>query len=93
MRIVIRMRGLPGRAGYPLLRSRLVLAPVAVTDASGMPVPGLEASDFAVLDNGRPQKIVVDSIHTGVPRIALVIAVQSSGISEAILEKARGSAR
>jgi VWFA-related protein len=71
------------------VRSRLVLAPVAVTDVSGRPVAGLEASDFTVLDNGRPQKIVVDSIDTGVPRIALVIAVQSSGISEAALQKAR----
>jgi len=71
------------------VRSRLVLTPVAVTDASGRPFPGLEASDFAVLDNGRPQKIVVDSIDTGVPRIALAIAVQSSAISEAVLQKAR----
>jgi VWFA-related protein len=71
------------------VRSRLVLTPVTVTDASGRPVPGLEASDFAVLDNGRPQKIVVDSIDTGVPRIALAIAVQSSAISEAVLEKVR----
>jgi VWFA-related protein len=71
------------------VRSRLVLAPVAVTDASGRPVSGLEASDFVVLDNGRPQKIVVDTIDTGVPRIALVIAVQASGIAEATLAKAR----
>ncbi len=71
------------------VRARLVLAPVTVADAAGRPVPGLEASDFAVLDNGRPQKIVVDSIDTGVARIALVVAVQSSGISDAVLEKTR----
>jgi len=71
------------------VRSRLVVAPVTVTDASGRPVPGLEATDFTVLDNGHPQKIAVDSIDTGVPRIALVIAVQSSGIAESALGKAR----
>ena len=71
------------------VRSRLVLSPVTVKDAAGRSVPGLEASDFVVLDNGRPQKILVDSIDTGVPRIALIIAVQSSGISAPMLEKAR----
>jgi VWFA-related protein len=71
------------------VRARLVLAPATVADASGRPVPGLEASDFVVFDNGRPQKILVDSIDTGVPRIALVVAVQSSGISAAVLEKTR----
>jgi len=71
------------------VRTRLVLSPVTVRDAAGKSVPGLEASDFVVLDNGRPQKIVVDSIDTGMPRIALVIAVQSSGISEAMVQKAR----
>jgi VWFA-related protein len=71
------------------VRTRLVLAPATVTDAAGRPVPGLEAADFVVFDNGRPQKILVDSIDTGVPRIALVVAVQSSGISDAVLEKAR----
>jgi len=71
------------------VRSRLVLAPVTVTDGSGRLVPGLEASDFAVLDNNRPQKIIVDSIDTGLPRIALMIVVQSSGIAEPAIEKAK----
>jgi VWFA-related protein len=71
------------------VRSRLVLAPVAVADAFGRPISGLEAADFVVLDNGRPQKIVVDTIDTGVPRIALVVAVQGSGIAEGALAKAR----
>ena len=71
------------------VRSRLVLVPVTVTDAKGRLVDGLEASDFRVLDNGRAQKTVVDTISTGVAPIALVIAVQSSGISVAVLEKVR----
>jgi len=63
------------------------MVPVMVTDAKGRSVAGLEDGDFLVLDNGRAQKIIVDSIDTGVAPIALVIAVQSSGISAAVIEK------
>ena len=71
------------------VRSRLVLVPVTVTDANGRSVDGLEASDFLLLDNQRERKVTVDTIATGVAPIALVIAVQSSGISTAVLEKVR----
>ncbi len=71
------------------VRSRLVLVPVTVTDVKSRTVEGLEASDFLVFDNGRRQKVSVDTIDTGVAPIALVIAVQSSGISVAVLEKVR----
>ena len=70
-------------------RSRLVQVPVTVMDARGHLIDSLDAGDFVVLDNGRPQKINVDTIDTGVAPIALVIAVQSSGISSAVLEKVR----
>jgi len=70
-------------------RSRLVLVPVNVADGKGRPVENLQASDFLVLDNGRLQKAAVDTIDTGVAPIALVIAVQSAGISTAVLEKVR----
>src|ERR1035438_4384019 len=63
------------------VRSRLVLVPVTVTDAKGRSVDGLEAADFLLLDNQRGRKVTVDTIATGVAPIALVIAVQSSGIS------------
>lgn len=66
---------------------RLVLVPVTVTDAKGRAIDGLEASDFLILDNGRPQRAVVDTFVTGVAPIALVIAVQSSGISTVVLAK------
>jgi VWFA-related protein len=69
------------------VRSRLVIVPVAVTDLKGRSIDGLEASDFLLFDNGRPQKATVDTIDTGVAPVALVIAVQSSGISAAVLEK------
>jgi VWFA-related protein len=69
------------------VESRLVLVPANITDAKGHTVAGLEAGDFQVLDNGRPQKAAVDSFATGVAPIALVIAVQSSGISIPVLRK------
>ena len=70
-------------------RSRLVSIPVNVSDAQGHPVEGLTAADFVVTDNGRPQTVFVDSDATGVAPIALVIAVQASGISTPVLEKVR----
>ena len=71
------------------VRSRLVLVPVTVTDLRGRSIDGLEASDFLLFDNDRPQKATVDTIDTGVAPIALVVAVQTSGISAAVLEKVR----
>jgi hypothetical protein len=71
------------------VQSRLVLVPATVTDAKGRSLDTLEPSDFLVLDNGRPQKATVDSIATGVAPIALVVAIQASGISKAALEKVR----
>jgi VWFA-related protein len=71
------------------VRSRLVLVSVTVTDLKGRSIDGLEASDFQLFDNGRPQKATVDTFDTGVAPIALVVAVQSSGISIPVLEKVR----
>ncbi len=71
------------------VQSRLVLVPVMVTDAKGHPVDGLESGSFVLLDNGRRQKALVDTIGTGVAPVALMIAVQSSGISAPVLEKVR----
>lgn len=68
-------------------QSRLVLVPVNITDTKGRHVSSLEASDFSVLDTGKSQKTTVDTIDTGIAPIALVLAVQSSGISAAALEK------
>jgi VWFA-related protein len=71
------------------VRSRLVLVPVTISDSNGRPVDGLEAADFRLLDNRWERKITVDTIATGVAPIALVIAVQSAGISTPVLEKVR----
>jgi VWFA-related protein len=71
------------------VQSRLVLVPVTVTDARGRSIDGLEPRDFVILDNGRPQTITVDTLATGVAPIALVVAVQSAGISAPVLAKTR----
>lgn len=71
------------------VQTRLVLVPATVTDGKGQPVDGLGFEDFLVLDNGRPQRVVVDTIATGVAPLALMVAVQSSGISTVVLEKVR----
>lgn len=70
-------------------QSRLVVVPTTVTDSKGKSIDGLERPDFLILDNGKPQTAGVDVLGTGVAPIALVIAVQSSGISQAALEKVR----
>jgi VWFA-related protein len=69
------------------VQSRMVLVPTTVTNARGKTVDGLDAPDFLVLDDGKPQNAIVDTVDTGVAPIALVIAVQSSGISAAAIEK------
>jgi hypothetical protein len=71
------------------VQSRRVLVPVTVTDRKGRAVDGLEAGSFVVLDNGRPRQATVDTLATGVAPVALAIAVQSSGISAAALDKVR----
>jgi VWFA-related protein len=70
-------------------RARLVQVPVTVTSLQGKPVSGLEAADFMVFDDGRPRPATVDTIDTGVAPIALVVAVQGSGISAPAIEKVR----
>src|SRR5712672_199762 len=37
--------------------TRLVVVDVVVTDSKGQPVPDLKASDFTLLEDGKPQKI------------------------------------
>lgn len=71
------------------VQSRLVLVPASVTDAKGAVMDGLEARDFIVLDNGRPQTARADPSGTGGTPIALMVAIQTSGISAAALDKVR----
>ncbi len=57
---------------------RLVTVLTSVTDAAGAPVSGLRAQDFAVYDNGQPQKIALFEQQTNVP-LNLVLALDTSG--------------
>jgi VWFA-related protein len=70
-------------------RSRLVQVPVNVSDLKGRSIDGLSVADFLVLDEGRPRPATVDTIDTGVAPIALIVAVQTSGISRPAIEKTR----
>ncbi|MBS1873129.1 MAG: VWA domain-containing protein [Acidobacteria bacterium] len=71
------------------VQSRLVVVPVTVADAKGRLLDGLEPEDFQVFDNGQSRKTAVDFLATGVAPIALVVAIQASGISKPVLEKVR----
>ncbi len=53
-------------ASVPLFRanSRLVMVDVVATDSGGHFVPGLKASDFSILEDGKPQKLWAFGVHT-----------------------------
>lgn len=66
----------------------LVVAPTTVTDSRGDFVDGLTTPDLILYDNNVPQKIQMD--WTDYP-IDLVVAVQTSANSGAVLDKLGGS--
>lgn len=80
-------------AGSPLLAQfkstvPLVVAPSTVTDGNGRFIDGLTANDLVLYDNNVPQAIQVDAIANP---ISLVVLVQASSKSAAILDKLGGS--
>ena len=65
-----------------------MLVPVTVTDPKGKFIDGLAAEDFVLYDDGVLQRqLQVDSSDTVLAPVALVVAIQCSGISQAALEK------
>jgi VWFA-related protein len=66
----------------------LVVAPTSVTDAKGHYVDGLTAQDLVLYDNEMPQPMQMD--WSAYP-IDLVIAIQTSSNSGAVLDKLGGS--
>jgi VWFA-related protein len=66
----------------------LVVAPTTVTDSKGHYVDGLSTSDLVLYDNNVPQKIQMDWMTYP---IDLVVAVQTSANSGAIIDKLGGS--
>ncbi len=65
----------------------LVLVPVTVTDKKGVSIDGLKVEDFIVTDDGVRQNVHMDTSDTVLAPISLVVAVQCSGISAAVLAK------
>jgi VWFA-related protein len=66
----------------------LVVAPTTVTDSKGRYVDGLTPEDLVLYDNNVPQKIQMDWMTYP---ISLVVAVQTSANSGAVIDKLGGS--
>src|ERR1700722_19723881 len=66
----------------------LVVAPTTVTDSKGHYVDGLSPTDLILYDNNVPQKIQLDWMTYP---IDLVVAVQTSANSGAVIDKLGGS--
>lgn len=66
----------------------LVVAPTTITDARGKYIDGLRPSDLVLYDNNVPQPIQMDWM---LYPISLVVVVQASSNSRAVLDKLGGS--
>ena len=58
-----------------------------VTDRKGNLIDGLTVDDFIVSDDGIRQDIRLDTSDTVLAPVSLVVAIQCSGISAAVLAK------
>ncbi len=77
-------------AGWAQFKSNvpLVVAPATVTDSKGRYVDGLTAEDLTLYDNSVPQAIQMDWMMFP---ISLVVAVETSANSGAVIDKLGGS--
>src|SRR5579863_5484762 len=60
--------------------TRLVQVDIVVRNSKG-PVPGLTKEDFTILDNGKPQKIAVFSVHSARKPVATPIPLPAGAVS------------
>jgi VWFA-related protein len=67
----------------------LVVLSASVTDRHGKSIDGLTAGDFVLLDDSSPKPVNVDVVDSGLPPIALVVLIQTSGRSLSALAKIR----
>lgn len=69
---------------YEVIRvsSNLVVMPVSVTDRNGQPVLGLQAADFRIEEDGRPQEISQLGDPEQVPLDIAILIDVSSSVSE-----------
>lgn len=79
---------------FPPLRVQVGLVNVFanVTNARGAPVTGLTRQDFAVSEDGHPQKIAVFERQTGLP-LSIVLAIDTSGSVRKDLDEEKRAAR
>jgi VWFA-related protein len=61
-------------------QARLVLLDVVVTNGKGEPVPGLRQEDFQVLEDGKPQKLLLFEEHKGAASIPVKLPPISPGV-------------
>lgn len=71
---------------------RLVNVFVNVMDAHGAPVPGLTQRDFALSEDGHPQKISYFEHETNVP-LSIVLAIDTSGSTRKDIPVEKAAAR
>jgi Ca-activated chloride channel family protein len=81
--------GAPGspQGGFPTIKveTRLVNVALNVADDKGSPVGGLERDDFAIFEDGKPQKIAVFEKEARTP-LSIVLAMDAS---ESVLSSER----
>lgn len=83
----------PPRTAPPLhVNVRLVNVFVNVTNAHGAPVSGLTEQDFALAEDGRPEKIAYFEQETNVP-LSIVMAIDTSGSTRINLRLEQAAAR
>ena len=63
-------------------RAGLIKLDVVVTDNSGKPIPGLQPTDFTLLDNGEPSKILSFQVFDGVsakpdPPVEIILLIDT----------------
>ncbi|HUR83621.1 MAG TPA: VWA domain-containing protein [Thermoanaerobaculia bacterium] len=69
----------------------IVELPVSVSDRTGAPVPKLEAKDFTILENGKPQKIENFAYAADLP-ISVGVLIDHSTSMEKRLDDAKNAA-
>lgn len=67
------------------IESRLVVVPVSVLDANGQPVTGLQAEDFRILENRKPQEIAEVRDAENVP-LEIAVLFDISGTTNPMFE-------
>ena len=72
---------------------RRIAIDVEVTDKSGRPISGLEAGDFSVFDNNRPQKLLdfhaIDADHPPATPVHVLIIVDAVNADARLVQSAR----